>query len=164
VLTTIVLQDAFCAIVRQHIANVSCYSVWTPAKDEETDKVNTPALFWRAQDTEDLAIQAQALRPVFVIDCLFLDQTSSDRSNRERDEAHSKMNAIARQCWAKFYQTYVIASNSYQGVPLDFDPDQVGIVKYAPFWDSGTAQYTGVRLTVRIVSGAPDICEDYFRA
>jgi len=162
VTTATTIRDAFKAIVEAHIAGVSFHSVWTPAKDEDSATL-FPTCLWGAPSTQVQTINSQALRPSFLMDCLFMEQTASDRTNAERDAAHSKMDAIARQCWAKFYQTYIIASNSFQGVPMDFDPEGI-TVTFLPIWDDRTMQMTGVRMSARIVSGAPDICEDYFNA
>ena len=158
------MQGAFRAIVEAHIAGLNFYSVWTAAKDEESSTL-FPCCLWAATQTQVFALDSQALRPAFVLDCLFVEQTASDRSSAERDAAHSKMDAVARQIWARFYQTYVTASNTFNGIPLDFDPKQVGQATFMPVWDDRTMQMTGVRFSVRIVSGAPEQCQDiYFNA
>ena len=73
------------------------------------------------------------------------------------------MNAIARQCWAKFHQLYINSTGTFEGVELDFSVD--GNARFLRIGDVGTMQMTGCILQVTILSGAPTRCEDiYFDA
>lgn len=140
------------------------YSVWSAIKDEKAQTL-FPACFWKGTDTTMTTIDSLALRDGFIIDCLFIDQTAVDRSSDERDQAYARMNAIARQCWAKFHQLYIANSTTFQGVELDFTPDQTSQARFLRVFDSGTMQMTGCLLNVTILSGAPTRCEDiYFDA
>lgn len=162
--TTDVIQGAFRAIVESHVAGVSFYSVWSAIKDTESN-TDFPACFWKATDTTANIIDSGAVRDSFIIDCLFLEQTASDRSSASRDMAYHRMNAIARQCWGRFVQLYVNATGTFEGVDLDFSAEQSTDARFLRIFDSGTMQMTGCLLSVTVVSGAPTQCEDiYFNA
>lgn len=162
--TTDALQGAFKAIVDSLSTRVTFYSVWSSIKDEQST-TDFPACFWKGTDTEESLIDAGVLRPSFDIDCMFVEQTASDRSSESRDLAFHRMNTIARMVWARFVELYVTNSGTFQGVELDFDPEQLGTARFLRVFDSGTMQMTGVWLRVTIVSGAPTECQDiYFNA
>lgn len=159
-----VIQGAFRAIVEAHIAGLSFHSVWTPVKDEQED-FRFPLCMWGASETQERTLPSYAIRPSFVLDCMFLEQTATDRTAAERDMAHTRMDAIARQVWAKFHATYIASEGTYQGVTLDFDPLETGLTRFLPIWDDGPLQVTGVRFQTTIVSGAKEDCVDtYFDA
>lgn len=163
-LTTDLIQGAFQAIVESHVTHPHFYSVWSPIKSEKAETL-FPACFWRGTDTTMTVLPSQVLRDAFVIDCMFIDQTAVDRTPEERDQCYARMNAIARQCWAKFFQTYIKNTTSFQGVELDFSPEDTTEAKFVRVWDIGTMQMTGCLLRVTIVSGGPTRCEDiYFDA
>lgn len=162
--TTDVVQGAFQAIVESHITHPHFYSVWSPIKSEKAETL-FPACFWRGTDTTMTALDSGALRDGFIIDCMFIDQTAVDRTPEERDQCYARMNAIARQCWARFHQLYINATGTFQGVTMDFDETQSSDARFSRVWDIGTMQMTGCLLRVTIVSGAPTVCEDiYFDA
>jgi len=162
VVTTDVVQGAFQAIVESHVTAPHFYSVWKAPKDEKA-QTRFPACFWKGTDTTMAEIDSGALRDGFVIDCMFIDQTARDRSSEERDQAYARMNAIARQCWAKFHQLYINSTGTFEGVELDFSVD--GNARFLRIGDVGTMQMTGCILQVTILSGAPTRCEDiYFDA
>ncbi len=162
--TTDLIQAAFKDIVESLKARVTFYSVWSAIKDEKSDTV-FPACFWKGPDVSETIIPSLKLRATFDIDCMFLDQTASDRSSASRDMAFHRMNTLARMSWAKFVQLYVANSNTFQGVEMDFDPKQVSVARFLRIFDSGTMQMTGVWMRVSIVSGAPTDClDEYFDA
>ena len=97
----------------------------------------------------------------FNIDVLFLDQTASDRLPDERDGAHDRMDAVARQCWRRYAELYVVDTSAFDGVDLDFALDAAAV--FQPVYDDGTKMMTGVRLTVTLVATSNDTCmDDYF--
>lgn len=162
--TTDVIQGAFKAIVESHVTHPHFYSVWSSVKDEKAETF-FPACFWKGTDTTIEMINSYSLRDGFVIDCLFIDQTAVDRSSEARDQAYARMNAIARQCWGRFFDLYILNTGTYQGVEMDFDPQAMSAVRFLRVGDIGTMQMTGCLLQVTIVSGAPTRCEDiYFDA
>ena len=94
------------------------------------------------------------------LDALFVDQTEGDRSQQERDNAHARMDAIARQCWRKFQGLYIFDSNTFDDVLLDFQQDAVAT--FQPVYDDGPKMTTGVRLTVTLNAVSVDTCMDEY--
>ena len=160
--TTDIIEGAWRRIITTHKANVSFLSMWTPPLDDESVQ-DFPAAWWGPLTT---SIEHNSNRvgrtDTFSVDVMFLDQTASDRPQTERDQAHAKMDAIARQCWLKFMDLYVDNSNTYDGVMLDL---KVSTPTFQPIYDDGPKHLTGVRMTVTLSCEGYDECLDnYFSA
>ena len=157
------IREAFKAVVTSHVAGLSWLSVWQPVLDESAECSDTfPACWWGPLSGAVTPV-GDSLAPVdtFNIDVLFLDQTATDRSQDERDNAHSRMDAIARQCWRKFQSLYIFSDNTFDGVLLDFQQDAVAT--FQPVYDEGAKMTTGVRMTVTLKAVSVDTCmDDYF--
>lgn len=160
-ITTDVIQGAFQGIVESLKTRVRFYSVWGQVKDEPGEP-RYAVCWWRATDTTVSVDDSYSLRDGFRIDCMFLEQTAVDRSSEERDQAYSRMNAIARIVWAKFFQTYIQNTATFQGVELDLSPKLTSEAKFHRVWDMGPKMMTGVLLTVTVVSGGPNVCLDTY--
>lgn len=159
--TTDRIRRAWEAIVTSHKADVAFISLWEPVLDAQPTKY--PCCKWRPLSGADVTTGSDAIQNLFSVVMHFVDQTASDRDASERDVAHDRMDGIARMCWAKFHQLYVINSNTFQGAYLDFVKDAVPT--YTPSWDATDKHVTGVTLEVTLRSNAPNICiDDYFNS
>ena len=160
--TADVIREAFKGVVLSHVAGLSWLSVWTNVLDESAECSDTfPACWWGPLSGAVTPV-GDSLAPVdtFNIDALFVDQTEGDRSQQERDNAHARMDAIARQCWRKFQGLYIFDSNTFDDVLLDFQQDAVAT--FQPVYDDGPKMTTGVRLTVTLNAVSVDTCMDEY--
>ena len=160
VVTTDIIQGAWQDIITSHIAGVSFLSMWTPPLDDESVQ-DFPAAWWGPLKTGAVHNENRVGRfDTFYVDVMFLDQTASDRPQVERDQAHSKMDAIARQCWLRFSELYIDNSTTFDGVTLDL---QVASPTFDPVYDDGPKHLTGVRMTVTLMAEGYDEClTNYF--
>jgi hypothetical protein len=165
VVTADVIREAFKGVVLSHVAGLSWLSVWQPVLDESAECSDTfPACWWGPLSGAVTPV-GDSLAPVdtFNIDALFVDQTATARSQDERDAAHSRMDAIARQCWRRFQDLYLSDITTFDGVTLDFQQDAVA--SFQPVFDDGPKMTTGVRMTVTLNAVSLDTCMDqYFNA
>ena len=142
-----------------HKIGMSWVSVWTNPLDEETQNC-FPACWWGALSGTVTDGNGIAPNDTFNIDALFVDQTAGDRSQDERDAAHARMDAVARQCWRRFVNTYVDNEGMFEGDFLDIALGSVPTL--SPVWDEGVSQMTGVRLTVTLTAVATETCMDEY--
>jgi len=160
VVTTDIIRGAWEDIITSHVADVSFLSMWTPMLDDESVQ-DFPAAWWGPLTTTIVPNANRVGRSdVFNVDVMFLDQTATDRPQSERDGAHARMDAIARQCWLRFVELYVDATNTYDGVALDVSP--TAQPTFQPVYDDGPKHLTGVRMTVTIDVLAFDNCMDTY--
>lgn len=161
-LTTDVLREVFQDIVGKHKAGVSFTLETNKVLDQNTNDLKYPCAYW-VLPNEGLVPSAEILQDSFTINMLFLDQTGSDRRPIQRDGAHARMGAIAKQVFRRFHQEYIAQQGSWQGQPLDLLLE--GTVLITPIYDDGTMQRTGVALTATLTSAGTVECEDiYFNA
>lgn len=154
------IRAAWQAIVEAHVSDVAFVSIWNPALDDP-ENLDFPACIWRPNSGSMTITDAHSFQDVFNLSMSFVDQTASDRSQDERDRAHDRMDAVARQCWQKFATDYVVGTGVVQGVTFDFQQDAVPT--FTPVYDEGPKQLTGVVLEVTLTSNAPSYClTDYF--
>lgn len=127
--------------------------------DEETQKC-WPACWWGALSGTVSDGQGIAPDDTFNIDALFVDQTAGDRSQDERDAAHARMDAVARQVWRKFSNLYLDNEGMFDGELLDIALGSAPTL--SPVWDEGGSQMTGVRLTVTLTAVSVETCMDEY--
>lgn len=149
-------------MVLSHVAGLSWLSMWQPPLDESAECSDTFPACWWGPLAGAVTPVGDSLAPVdsFTIDLLMVDQTATDRSQAERDNAHTRMDAIARQCWRKFQSLYIFSDNTYDGVLLDFQQDAVAT--FQPVYDDGPKMLTGVRMTATLVAVSVDTCMDEY--
>jgi hypothetical protein len=156
------IREAFKAIVVSHKIGMSWISVWTNPLDEETQSC-FPACWWGPLSGTVTDGEGIAPNDTFNIDVLFVDQTAGDRSQDERDGAHARMDAVARQCWRRFMDTYINNEGTFDGQLLDLAIGSTPTL--SPVWDDKGEQLTGVRLTVTLTAVSVGTCMDeYFNA
>ena len=161
-LTTDVIREVFADIVGKLKTGVSFTLETNKVLDQNTTDLKYPVACW-VLPTEGLAEDAQILKDTITVNILFLDQTAGDRLTIERDGAHARMGAIAKMVMRKFHQMYIQSDGSWQGQPVDLVME--GPAVFAPIWDDGTTQRTGVGLTVTFKSEGTLECDDtYFNA
>lgn len=158
-LTADVIREVFEAIVTSHKAGVSYISTWNLVKDDRTD-IQYPVAFWGPLTT-GLVASAEVLVERFTVDMLFVDQTASDRTPLQRDQAHARMDAIAKQVWTRFHDLYIVRSSTWQGQAVDLIATTNPT--FLPVFDAETQQRTGVRMTATLQSvAAPECVDTYF--
>jgi hypothetical protein len=70
------------------------------------------------------------------------------------------MEALARQCFYRFRQLYILDSTTYQGVEIDLGIETSPVL--TAIWDEAGRQTTGVRLTLTVKNNIPTPCFDGF--
>lgn len=162
--TVDIIRELFKAVVESHRVGVSWSSVWNEALDADQDQAY-PACIWSPPASGVVITPpdrgSSYSYDTFTVDCLFVDTTDSDRDTAQRDDAYERMEAIARQCFYRFRQLYVLDSITYQGITID-----LGIETSPTFvavWDAAGSMRTGARLTFTIKNNIPAPCPDgYF--
>lgn len=158
-ITVDLLREVWQDLCEAHKAGISFYSSWTEALDD--GEFSYPCAVWRPPTTGVDATDNATLTDRFTLELWYLEQTAADRSRTERDRAYERMEAIARQCWAKFFTTYVADSGTWQGVLVDLTAEDNP--SFEAVWDSGASQRTGVRMTVTLGARTNIGCvDDYF--
>ena len=152
------IRQAFQAVVVAHKTGVT-FTLETNKVLDQDSGIKDPACAW-ILPTTGLVQVASILEDSYTLNCLFIDQTGSDRNPIERDGAHARMEAIAKQCWRRFFDLYIAVQGSYQG--QDMDLLQEGPVTFTPIYDEGTMQRTGVGMTVTIMDKGQAECVDTY--
>ena len=100
-----IIRELFKGVVETHILGVSWLSDWTAALDMDDD-LSYPACIWKPPTT-GVIIEGDVSFDTFGLDVVFVDDTDSDRTSDQRDEAYERMEAVARQCFYRFRQLYI---------------------------------------------------------
>lgn len=154
------VRSAWKAIVESVKGDVAFISVWSKPKDDD-EALRYPAAWWQPIPTTSLLTAAHHRQDLFTISMAFMAQTDTARTSDERDAAHAKMEAIARLCWYRFTDLYIINSTLVDGVLFDFAQDATAT--FTPFWDHTGKHVTGVTFSTTLRSNTPSIClDDYF--
>lgn len=156
--TADIIRRSFEAIISKHKARLHFRSVWTNVLDEADQCF--PAVWWGPLSGAITPVEGIAPVDTFNVDMLFVDQTASDRQPDERDGAHDRMDAVARQVWRRFANLYVLNSSTFDGVEMDLALDAAPVLQ--PVYDDGAKHVTGVRLTVTLVATSADSCMDQY--
>jgi hypothetical protein len=157
-LTVDILRDLFKGVVEAHIVGIAWTSNWTQALDADHD-LHYPACVWAPPST-GIVVDNGFAYDTITIDCAFVDTTDSDRSQDQRDNAYERMEALARQCFYRFRQLYILDSTTYQGVEIDLGIETSPVL--TAIWDEAGRQTTGVRLTLTVKNNIPTPCFDGF--
>ena len=153
-----IIRELFKGVVESHIVGISWMSDWTSALDADHD-VSYPACVWKPPTTGVL-IDNSVSFDTFGLDMVFVDDNDSDRSADQRDDAYERMEAIARQCFYRFRQLYVLDNATYQGVTIDLSIETSPTL--SPIWDEPGRMTTGARLTLTLRNNIPAPCPDGF--
>ena len=147
-------------MITSHIAGLSFTSEWQVILDTQRE-VNFPGAFWGPVTTGIThGIGMAGRHDTFEIGVFFLDQTATDRTPTERDQAHARMDAIARQCWLRFHELYILNTATIQGVTVDLQP---ATPRFLPIYDDVGRHLTGVRMEVLLsVEGYDECLTNYF--
>ena len=156
--TTDVLYEVWQDIVTRHVAGLSFTHETNVTKDQDAE-LAYPLAAWKLPTTMSVRV-AEVNFDTFTLSIAFLDRTAADRDGVEMMRIHSRMNAIARQCWQKFHDDYLVSEGSWQGfdVPMEWLSDPV----YTPIWDEGTMMRTGVALEVTVRASEVECVDTYF--
>lgn len=161
-LLTEALRGAWEAIVRSHISGVSFTVEWNKIKDDESS-LAYPIAAWKPITT-GLVQRAEILQDTYTVTIAFLERTASTRTADQMLAAHSRMEAIAKACFWKFYTTYIQDDSAkWEGTSMDLD--LIGSANFAPVWDSEQYMRTGVVMSFSLESKARVECpEEFFNA
>lgn len=156
--TTDVLYEVWQDIVTRH-KSLRDFTHETNVTKDQDGQLPYPLAAWKLPTTMSVRV-AEVNFDTFTLSIAFLDRTAADRSGLEMMRIHSRMNAIARQCWQKFHDDYLVNEGSWQGhdVPLEWLTDPV----YTPIWDEGTMMRTGVALEVTVKASEVECVDTYF--
>ena len=153
-----IIRELFKGVVTSHIVGVSWLSDWTAALDTDLD-LSYPACVWKPPTT-GVIIDNGVSFDTFGLDMVFVDDNDSDRSADQRDDAYERMEAIARQCFYRFRQLYVLDNAIYQGVTIDLSIETSPTL--SAIWDEPGRMTTGARLTFTLRNNIPAPCPDGF--
>lgn len=153
-----IIRELFKGVVETHILGVSWLSDWTAALDMDHD-LSYPACIWKPPTT-GVIIDGDVSFDTFGLDVVFVDDTDSDRTSDQRDEAYERMEAVARQCFYRFRQLYILDNATYQGVTIDLDVETSPTL--TALWDEPGRLTTGARMTVTFRNNIPAPCPDGF--
>lgn len=157
-MTINLIREAFASIVQQHSAGIAFYSLLTPAKDD--GDLSYPACLWHRWTVNEAPDGAGETRGTFTISVSFVEAHATSRTRDEASYALERMEVLARQCWAKFYNTYVKEPGTYQGEDLDLEVE--GSVTFLPFVDDGPHNLAGVGVEVTLRDNTAIACPDSF--
>jgi hypothetical protein len=154
-----IIRDLFKGVVESHLIGITWLSDWTAALDSDLDHPY-PACVWKPPTT-GVVIDGNISYDTFGLDVVFVDDTDSDRTAAQRDECYERMEAIARQCFYRFRQLYVLDNAVYQGVTIDLGIETSPVL--SAIWDEPGRMTTGARMTVTFRNRIPAPCPDgYF--
>ena len=159
-----IIKALFKGVVTAHRVGVSWASEWTAALDIDHG-ASYPLCVWKPP-TSGVVIVPSERGPgyaydVYGVDVLFLDKTDTDRAAEERDQAYERMEVIAKQCFYRFRELYVLDSSTYQGITIDLGVETAPVL--TAVWDNAGTMTTGVRMTVTIKNNINTPCVDgYF--
>ena len=156
--TSELLYAVFRAIVTAHVSNVSFFHDTNEILDR-SNTVQYPTCGWKLP-TAGLVREASVYFDTYTLKMLFVDQTASDRSPTEMLDAHARMEAIAKQCWIRFHDLYIVDVNTFEGQEVDVET--VKDPMFTPVWDDGETMITGVMLTATVKTGKPECVTGYF--
>ena len=146
------------AIVLSHKAGVSFHHDTNQILDRDA-QLNWPACFWTLP-TAGLVRAGEVYTDGYKFSLLFADQTASDRSPTEMMTAHARMEAIAKQCFIRFSDLYIVDSTTFEGELVDLE--LVGNVSITPVWDESGTMFTGVALSFSVKATQVECVDTYF--
>ena len=156
--TSELLYAVFRAIVTAHVSNVSFFHDTNEILDR-SNTVQYPTCGWKLP-TAGLVREASVYFDTYTLKMLFVDQTASDRSPTEMLDAHARMEAIAKQCWIRFHDLYIVDVNTFEGQEVDVETVKDPV--FTPVWDDGETMITGVVLMATVKMGQPECVTTYF--
>jgi hypothetical protein len=157
--TVDIIKDLFKGVVTSHLAGVSWRTNWNAALDQDSDG-DYPACLWKPPSTGVVLGPVNVMYDTYTLDLLFIDDTEADRTPEQRDEAYERMEGIARQCFYRFRQLYILDSSSYQGVDIDLGVETSPIL--TAIWDEVGTMTTGCRMVFTIKNNIPTPCGDEY--
>lgn len=157
-LTTDVLREVWQDIVSRHKGGVS-FTLETNKVLDQDSSVKYPAAAWVLPAT-GLIQDAQILEETYTLNMLFVDQTDRSRPSEQRDGAHARMDAIAKQCFQRFFDLYIVNEGAWEGQPVDMTLQ--GPPVFTPIFDDGVMQRTGVAMTCTLKSTGKVECVDAY--
>ncbi len=158
-LTTDVLREVWQDIVSRHKTGVS-FTLETNKVLDQDPSVSYPCAAW-VLPTTGLIQSNEILQETYTLNVLFVEQTDATRPAVQRDGAHARMDAVGKQCFARFFELYIQQEGTWQG--QDVDLSLQGAPIFTPIFDDGVMQRTGVAMTCTIKSNAaPECVDDYF--
>lgn len=159
--TVNVVRELIKSVVESYREGIAFHSHWSEVLDSEAD-IHFPACLW-APPTVTLTQDANLLITESVaVSMAFVDNTSSQRMEDQRDEVYERMQTVASHVWLRFRELYITEETQYQGVNIAFS--QSGPVTMTAIWDGPQSQMTGCRLTATVTSPYQFCSSDYFDA
>lgn len=161
VVTVNVIRELFKAVVESYREGVAWASQWSEVLDTETDR-HYPICLW-APPTVTLTADANGITTSTInLTVSFVDNTASERTSDQRDQAYEREQTVATHVWLRFCELYMQEETTYQGVNIALT--QAGPVTMTAIWDGPESQMTGCRMTVAISSPYQFCASDYFDA
>ena len=157
-LTTDVIREVFADIVGKLKTSVSFELETNKVLDDKGDK-KFPVCIWLLPDAS-IVQSSQILQPSYVLDMFFLEQTGSDRTPLQMNDAHARMHAIASQVFEEFFNRYIASEGNWQGLPVELSLQ--GPVVLNPVWDQGPKMLTGVHLGATVLSTSKIDCKEIY--
>ena len=156
--TTELLYRIWEGIVTSHVADVGFTHETAVVKDQDA-QLSYPLAAWFLPTTMSVRV-ADVNYTTFTLGLAYVDQTASDRSALEMMQVHARMEAIARQCWQKFHDDYLLMDGEFEGVSVGMEwlNDPV----FTPIWDDGTMMRTGVKMEVSVKATDVECIDAYF--
>lgn len=159
--TVDLLRESFAAIVESHKADVTFYIIGTSAKDR--GDITFPACLWIEVAVTTSVATDENLIPVTSItfSCAFLDEYATSRGRTAVANAFERMEAIGRQCWIKYHQTYIEESDAtWQGERVDLAVETSPT--FTPIVDHGPENVAGVLMEVTLSDLSTVECVDTY--
>jgi hypothetical protein len=159
-----IIKALFKGVVTAHRVGVSWASEWTPALDADHSQ-SYPVCIWNVPPSGVALIPSgngqQSAHDLFGIVVAFKEKTDTDRLPEERDQAHHRMEVIARQCFYRFRELYVLDSSTYQGETIDLKIETAPV--FEALWDQAGTMTTGTTMSFVVRNNIPTPCVDgYF--
>lgn len=149
------LRDIWEGIVTSHEAGVSFSSNWNTPLDEDHDQ-DYPRALWKEPNLGGILV-GRTMYDAFTLTIWFEDHTATERLPSERDQAHSDMSVVARECFYRFKSLYIDRVTDGHEFRLE------GTYTLLPYWDKPGTSSTGVMLSFTMVDTvAPCVTSDTF--
>ena len=145
------LRAAFAAIVGRNNQGVSFSSEWTTVLDTNLHARQYPVCLWGPPDSLFVTPSTGRLTEVFMVDCLFLQETLPGRTSAQRDTVVSDMHVIARDCFLLFWEENVKESTT-------MDLRLIEGARFTAVYDRAGDACSGVRLEFRVASNEQPVC------
>jgi hypothetical protein len=154
-----IIKALWKGVIEAHKVEVSFSSEWTTALDADMD-ISYPACLWKPPTSGVVVTPNGYAYDTFGIDMVMVDDTDSDRTADERDQAYERMAAIARQCFYRFRELYILDNRTYQGEVIDLGVETAPV--FTAIWDEAGKMTTGVRMVLTLRNNINTPCVDEY--